>query len=204
MLPEVVLMNKTMMAHGEQGRLVMLKQWTVTIADHCMMERDGVLGKLHVVKIATIQPGGICECSQCGRYVPMGARTDNQVYVDNTMTNLYCMHCSDQAYAPFQMNILQADLAEIQSGMPKATTYRFIFTDYKDLKKTALPYYQTQYPDLVYIKNKNAKNLYHDMLAKRVLRIWQRKVLQRRVASVLYTCASVGKDAAFVLASKVH
>lgn len=59
-------------------------------------------------------------------------------------------------------------------------------------------------PPLHYIQNKDTKDLYHDLLARRVIRRMRRMVLQHNVRRVLYNVVGLGQDAADMLSRRVH
>jgi hypothetical protein len=195
MLPEVYMMTRIMNHHNENGRKISLKHWMVIFTNDGMVERDGVLIQIRATKTATIHPIGYCECAECGAYVHM-----SMVYVTHAMNDLYCTHCTDPTFAPFQMSILNANVDEIQQGMPTNTMYRMIFTRFDAIKANLLSYYH----ELKYLKNKTTKDLYHDVLAKRVIMKWKRRILQKKVASILYTYANIGIDASIMLSQKIR
>lgn len=210
MLPEVMIMKKCIMHHTEQDRMFSLKHWLVTVTngnDGIMMP-DGILMKICPVHNIQIQPIGTCECAQCGCIIHMhsSSKQNPNVFMSSSMTDLYCTHCADKNDVPLQMNIYHGDLDEMQRHMPSKTIYQLLFKDESSYQKEIIQYYSDL--GFVYVNNKNAKELYHDMLARRVIRRWKEKVLQkhlfqRNVASVLYSYGGVGLDAALVLSSRV-
>jgi hypothetical protein len=147
-------------------------------------------------------PCGTCICPKCDQIISFNEKT----LVYKQEENAVCEKCrspTDEVLrkVEFTMNMEVSDKifdTLFPTDKIYLTTCPLPPIDHE--KGKAICKVHTSYH---YIQNKNAKDLYHDVLARRVIQRLRTNVLQRRVAWVLYECANIGLDASIFLSKKI-
>lgn len=161
-----------------QRRMVRVTEWHAKMYVSSYLAQDGVILVPSVYEFASLFPVGLCECGACGAlWLP---DQNDRMYWDHEELMIICGECKTgrDVQTVMMISMTTSDIRgdpsvhinfeeHVDTLSALASAHRFAANCADDL-------------GMYYFNGKNSSDLYHDMLAKRVVGRW-RKMMDRKL-----------------------
>lgn len=186
-----------------QRRMVRVTEWYAKVYISSYLAEDGVILVPSVYEFASLYPIGLCECGACGvLWLPDQV---DRMYWDDENLMIVCRDCIQNRNVQTVM-LVSTDTSQIR-GDPTVHINVEEHIDTLSALEFGHTFATTFAHDLGmhYFNGKDTRQLYHDILAKRVARRWRMMIHRRRTMQLthVFECKlGLGRDTCLDLAQK--
>lgn len=184
---------------------VMVDSWDLVMRKSIAIDMRNLLIQFIPTDDLWIYPRGKCHCNQCKQVVNMNYK--HRVYLESP-TNVVCKECKSTDARPMLKIEYAFSESELRTNMQLISFEElnlFYVDDTHPINHETGRKICQVHTEHHYILNKSVEDLYHDVLARRVIRKFKKNVqkkINNRMQQILYHNTDIGIDACVVLSKE--
>lgn len=182
------------------SRTIKVSEWSAQIYVISYIQEDGVIVVPRAYEFVAVYPNGLCECGACGAF--WISNIDDPMYWDFMSLKIVCQDCIFGRHVQ-PMNMVHIHTSIVRQDPSVHILYEEPY-DVRAAHEQAMDAAESF--GLHYFLGKDAADLYHDMLGKRVIRRWRRMIrtnLVNRCMFVFSKKLGIDDDTCYELARRV-